>query len=230
MEGWIDPAAVDLVGQLLDQIGNALELRMNGERAAEGVERALVVAELLQDDAEPGERAEMARLARQHLADVGDGAAEILLRVIDGGAPVPGLDEIRLDVDDGVEQLDGEIEVLAVDRGLDPTHQQIGGIARGGEPDRPDAVLDVFGALVVGRDLERLEQAVEIFRLVAALDARQRRRRLDRLGRLGIDRFGQRRQGRSRRQGQSRGENRRRHENRESLLPMGSRLTPTAAQ
>ena len=52
---------------------------MDGERAAEGVERALVVAKLLQDDAEPRERAEMARLARQHLADVGKRPAEILL-------------------------------------------------------------------------------------------------------------------------------------------------------
>ena len=47
---------------------------MDRERAAERFERALVVAELLQDDAEPGERAEVARLARQHLADVGDRA------------------------------------------------------------------------------------------------------------------------------------------------------------
>ena len=38
---------------------------------------------------------------------------------MDGGAAVPGLDVVRLDLDDGVEQLDGEIEVLAVDRGLD---------------------------------------------------------------------------------------------------------------
>ena len=85
---------------------------MDGERAAEGVERVPVVAELLQDDAEAGERAEMARLARKHLADVGKRPPEVFLGEIYGGAPVPGLDEVRLDLDDGVEKLDREIVIL----------------------------------------------------------------------------------------------------------------------
>src|SRR5216683_830481 len=60
-----DIPAVDLVGELLDQVGDALEVRMDRERAAVNVERLLVVAELLQDDAEPRQRAEMARLAHE---------------------------------------------------------------------------------------------------------------------------------------------------------------------
>ena len=127
----------------------------------------------------------MARLACQHFVDIRERVAEILFRVIDGGAAVPGLDEVRLDIDDGVEELDREIEVLAVDRHLGPAHQQIGGIAAGREPDRPDAVLDVLRAFVVGRDFERLEQPVEILRPIAMLGARQRAWRLDRLERLG---------------------------------------------
>ena len=65
------------------------------------------------------------------------------------------------------------VEVLAVDRGLDAGHQQVRGVAAGGDPQRPDAVLDVLGAVGVGRDLERLEQEVEAAHLVAALRARQ---------------------------------------------------------
>jgi hypothetical protein len=128
-------------------------------------------------------------LARQHLVNVGKCPAEILLGVVDGGAPVPGLDEIRPDVDDGVEQLDRKVQILAVDRGLHATHQQIGGIAGRAEPDRPDTVFDVFRAFVIGRHLERLEQPVEILGFVAALRSRQRARGLDRLEWLGQDRF-----------------------------------------
>src|SRR3954447_9365148 len=96
-----DIPALDLFGQRLDQVGNALEMRMHGERAAEGVERVLVVAELLQDHAQARQRAEMAWLPRQHLVDVGQRSAEILLLVEDRGAPIPGFDVIRPDVDDG---------------------------------------------------------------------------------------------------------------------------------
>src|SRR5229473_6868258 len=195
-DGASDIPAVDLVGELLDQVGNALEMRMDRERAAVDVERLLVVAELLQDDAEPRQRAEMARLAREHLADVGERARVLLPRVEDGGAAVPGLDEIRPDVDDGVKEPDREVEVLGVGRGLGAPHQQVGGVAGGGEPDRPDAVLDEFGAFVVGGDLERGKQALEARRAVAVLDLGQRARRLDRPGRVGVDGLGPRRQGR----------------------------------
>ena len=71
----------------------------------------LLLAEFLHDHAEAGERAEMARLARQHLADVGERPAVIFVHEVERGAPVPGLDIVGLELDDGVEQLDREIEI-----------------------------------------------------------------------------------------------------------------------
>src|SRR5215813_12236506 len=189
-----DIAAVDFFTQLLDQIGNALQVRMDGECTPERVEGVSVVAELLQDDSETRERAEMARLARQHFVDIRERAGEVFFRVVDGGAAIPRLGEVRPNVDDGGQQPDRKIVVLAVGRAFGPAHQEIGGIAAGGEPDRPDAVLDIFCAFVVGRDFERREQPIEILRLVAALGVRQRAGRLDRLEWLGIDRFRRRRQ------------------------------------
>ena len=97
----------------------------------------------------------MARLARQHFADVGQRAAVIVLQIVDRGALVPGFDIVRLDLDDGVEKLDREIVVLGVGRGLDAAHQQIAGVAAGDHPQRPDALLDRFGAGLIGRDLQR---------------------------------------------------------------------------
>ncbi len=55
--------------QRLHHVGDVLEVRIDRERLAIGFERVLVVADLLQHQAEAGQRAEMARLARQHLAD-----------------------------------------------------------------------------------------------------------------------------------------------------------------
>ena len=144
----------------------------------------------------------MARLPRQDFTNVGDRVGEILLHVIDGGAPVPGFDVIGPDVDNGVEELDGKIEVLAVDRGLDPAHQQRGGVAAGREPERPDPVLYIFCTFVARRDLKRLEQLVEVLPRIALLRTRKISRRLDWLGRLG----GRRLQRRLRRHG--RGQNR----------------------
>jgi hypothetical protein len=42
-----DVSPVDLLAELLDQIGNSLQARMDSERAAEHVERVFVVAEFL---------------------------------------------------------------------------------------------------------------------------------------------------------------------------------------
>src|SRR5262249_29552751 len=182
--GESDIAPVDLLGQLLDQVGDLLKLGMDRESAAEGLERMLVVAEFLQDHAEPGERPEVARLALEHFVDIGQRTGEILLREINGGAPVPGFDVIGPNVDNGVEQLDREVVVLAVHRGLDAAHQQVTGVAAGRDPERPDAVLDELGALLRGRDFERLEQLVEIELGITGLGARQVGRWLDQLGRL----------------------------------------------
>src|SRR6185369_8534326 len=110
-----DIPALDLLLESLHQIGHALQTRIDRERAAIDFERLLVVADILQDESETGHRAEVSRLALEHLADVGDRAAVVLLHVIERGAPVPGLDVIRFDLDDRVEQLEREIGVLSVE-------------------------------------------------------------------------------------------------------------------
>jgi hypothetical protein len=66
-------------------------------------------------------------------------------------------DVFRVDGDDGAQQLQCEIVVLVVGRGLDPGHQQIGGVTARYHPHRPDALLDRLGAVLVGRDLQRVE-------------------------------------------------------------------------
>src|SRR5882724_2412630 len=68
----LDIASFDLFAQALDQIRHLFEMRVDGERLAEGIERALLVADVLHDHAEPCERAEMPGFAAQHLLDVGD--------------------------------------------------------------------------------------------------------------------------------------------------------------
>src|ERR1043166_557766 len=180
--GTLDVAPLDLLAQALHEVGDFFEHRMDRERTAERFQRMLVVAEFLQDGAETRERTEMARLAREHLVDVGKRVRVVLLGEIDRCAPVPGFDVVGPEVDDGVEQLEREVVVLAVHRGLDAAHQQRTGVAAGGEPERPDAVLDIFRAVRAGRELERLEQLVEIDLGVAALRPRQVWRRLDQLG------------------------------------------------
>ena len=78
-----------------------------------------------------------------------------------------------------IQEFQGEIDILGVGRGLDAPHQQVRGIAAGRKPQRPDPALDVFGAVGVGRDLERFEQPVEIDVGIAALRPRQILRRFD---------------------------------------------------
>ena len=56
---------------------------------------------------------------------------------------------------------------------LHARHQQRGGIAARGGPQRPDALLDRLGGDFVGRGLKRSEQEIEIVRGIAALDMRQ---------------------------------------------------------
>src|SRR2546421_1395786 len=120
-------------------------MRIDRQRAAERFERELLLTEFLHDNAETRERAEMARLARQHLTDVGKRLAVVLVGEMQRGAPVPCLDIVGPQLEYGIEQLDREAIVLAVDRGLDPAHQKIGSIAAGREPERPDATLDQLG-------------------------------------------------------------------------------------
>src|SRR6185437_9159741 len=114
----LDIPALDLFLQCLHQIRNALQPLIDRERAAVDFQRLLVVADVLHDKTETGQRAEVARLAAQYFANVAERTAVILFHIVDGGAPVPGFDIFRFDLDDAVEQLDREIEILLLDRGL----------------------------------------------------------------------------------------------------------------
>jgi hypothetical protein len=162
------------------------------------------------------------------MADIRHGARIVLLHVVERGAPVPGFDVIGPDLDDGVEQLERQLNVLPVDRLLHPRHQEIGGVAAGGEPLRPDAVLDVLGAGGVGRDLQCFEQEVEAAHAVAAHFG-QILRRLDRLDPLPrrSGRTGRLHGLRASRQCQKHEADHRRKESRahgqESRAPLGSR-------
>ena len=88
-------------------------LRVDGERLAVGLERARLVAAGHVDVAEPGPGAEMARLARQHLAEVRHRARRVVEEEEGGGAPVPGLGPVGLQGEIAVEEFDGEREFLA---------------------------------------------------------------------------------------------------------------------
>ena len=96
-----DIPPLDLLGQRLHDVGDVLEMRVDRQRLAVGFERVLVVADVLQDEAEARPRAEVARLERQHLADVGKRVAVIVFQIVDGGALVPGFEVFRVDGDDG---------------------------------------------------------------------------------------------------------------------------------
>src|ERR1700733_13733976 len=105
----LDGAAFDFFGQRLHNLGDVFEVRVDGERLAIGFERVLVVADVLQNKAEAGQRPEVPRLLRQDLAQIGERVAVVLLEIIDGGAPVPGFDVIRLDRNHGVEKFYGKV-------------------------------------------------------------------------------------------------------------------------
>src|SRR5262249_56307050 len=86
----------------------------------------------------------MARLACQHFVDVGERAAEVFFRVVDGGAAVPRLGEVRPNVDDGGEQPERKIVVLSLGRAFGSSPQELGGIPAGSGPTRPDAVSAIL--------------------------------------------------------------------------------------
>src|SRR5580704_247733 len=100
----LDIPPLDLLGQRLHHVGDVLEMRVDRQRFAIGFERVLVVADVLQDEAEARPGAEVARLERQHLADVGKRMAVIVLQIVDRGALVPGFNVFRVDGDDGAQE------------------------------------------------------------------------------------------------------------------------------
>src|SRR5260370_41387724 len=77
-----DIAALDLLGQGFDQLRHFFKVRVDGERLPECVERALFVADVLHDHAEPRQRTKMARFADQYLLDVLERMGIIVLQII----------------------------------------------------------------------------------------------------------------------------------------------------
>lgn len=91
-----------LLRQRLHLLVHSLQPRIDLERLAVGLQRVFLVADLLHDHAEAGQRAEVAWLAGQHLGDVGNGVRVLFLQEVDRSAPVPGFGEVGLDLNDGV--------------------------------------------------------------------------------------------------------------------------------
>src|SRR5258706_16466988 len=117
--------ALDLFAQLLHQLRNPFQAGMDCECAAERVKCALLIAKLLQDDAEARERTEMARLARQHFVDIGKRAAKVLFRIEDRWVPGSSLGEVRPDFNGGVEHPDRKVEILCFGCSFCAAQQQI---------------------------------------------------------------------------------------------------------
>src|SRR5262245_49250680 len=87
----LDVAAFDLFAQGLHQLWHFFKMRIDRKRLAEGIERALVVADILHDHAKACESAEMAGLANQDLLDIGERASVIVLQIVERRAPIPRL-------------------------------------------------------------------------------------------------------------------------------------------
>ena len=113
------------------------------------------------DQAEAGQRAEMARLEIERALDVEHRGAEVAHQIVQGGALVPALGEVgRL--------LDHPIEALEGDRGTGLRHRQHALLQQQVDlrvarlaPDPPDALLDRLGLAVARGALQPREQAVE---------------------------------------------------------------------
>src|SRR5260370_27001818 len=65
-----DIAAFDLFAQGFDQLRHLVHVRIDRERPAEGIKRALVVAEILHDHAKTRQRAEMAEVAATYQHEI----------------------------------------------------------------------------------------------------------------------------------------------------------------
>src|SRR5688500_6970146 len=76
--GRLEIAAVDLRGAAVDDLLQLAEMRMEREGLAIGLQHARAVVRRYVHVPEPGPGPEMARLALDHLPDVGHGARRIL--------------------------------------------------------------------------------------------------------------------------------------------------------
>lgn len=91
---------------------------------SKGRARSFRTLHLFQNRAQPGQRAEMKRIARQSLFDIGHGRAQTVGHEPCCGAGVPGLGEIRRVVDDSAEMGDSRLG-FAVAQRLLPALKQI---------------------------------------------------------------------------------------------------------
>src|ERR1700704_4964288 len=86
--GWRSSEADVVVPELRHRVLDAVEVRIDLQRAAVGDERLTVLADGMHDRAEAGERAEVARLERQYVLDVGERAAVVAHDEVGVGALV----------------------------------------------------------------------------------------------------------------------------------------------
>src|SRR6185437_6694503 len=82
-----DILPLDLESERLHLLGDALQVRIDLERLAERDQRGLVLADVLHDRAEPGQRAEVPRLEGERLGEIGERVAVVLLQEEHGSAP-----------------------------------------------------------------------------------------------------------------------------------------------
>ena len=100
------------------------------ERLAIGLERALFVAGLAQDNAEVAQRLVVARVGFERIVEVGRACGTLLpFLEIDEPPLMPAFGGIRRELHDGIQHLHGEIEIGAEDESVDVRHQKIDGSA-----------------------------------------------------------------------------------------------------
>jgi hypothetical protein len=137
------------------------QVGVDGERAAEGLKGGALVAHLLVQHAETGQRGEVPRLELEHLFGVGERALELAAEVIGRGAPVPHLGELRFELDGSGQDGDGDAVLVLLHRPFGLLHQQIDGRAARAHPGPPHRLFDGLGGGLVLGLMELAEQPVD---------------------------------------------------------------------
>src|SRR2546422_7752206 len=95
----------------LDRLADGLEVGIHGQRLLEALERAGRLVEAEPDHAVAAQRAEVRRVAPEHLVAVGGRLAVLADQVVDGGALVPPFGEVGSEPDDLAEGVDRGLEL-----------------------------------------------------------------------------------------------------------------------
>src|SRR5439155_835227 len=125
----------------LDRLADGLEVGIDRQRLLEALERAGGLVEAEPDHAVAAQRAEMGRVALEHLVAVGGGLAVLADQVVDGGALVPALGEIRATADDLAEGVDGGLELAVLHLGDAGAQQVVHVLVAGAAPHLPQRAL-----------------------------------------------------------------------------------------